>query len=73
MTPLALPVHCSGEGCRAKTIIIMMGEGDGYQGGLFEDPGWTIATGESLDESGGAFICRKCFEKEDEAGNVKRD
>jgi hypothetical protein len=71
--PLPVPVHCSGEGCDAKTTIGLMGEGEGYEGGLFEDPGWTIGTGEDFEESGGSFICQKCFEKEREAGHVTRD
>jgi hypothetical protein len=44
--PLPVPVHCSGEGCNAQTTFVLMGEGEGYEGGLFEDPGWTIGTGE---------------------------
>jgi hypothetical protein len=50
-----------------------MGERAGYEGGLFEDPGWTIGTTEDFDDSGGSFICQKCFEKEQEAGHVTRD
>jgi hypothetical protein len=71
--PLPVPVHCSGEGCDAKTTFVLMGEREGYEGGLFEDPGWTIGTTEDFDDSGGSFICQKCFEKEQEAGHVTRD
>ncbi len=71
--PLPVPVHCSGEGCDATTTFVLMGEMGGYEGGLFEDPGWTIGTGEDFEEAGGAFICQKCFEKEQAAGHVRRD
>jgi hypothetical protein len=73
MPPLPIPVHCCGEGCKAKTTLVLIGERDGYEGGLFEDPGWTIGTGESLEDSGGSFLCQTCFEKELDAGRVRRD
>ncbi len=50
-----------------------MGERLGYEGGLFEDPGWTIGTTEDWEDSGGSFLCRTCFEKEQSEGHVKGD
>jgi hypothetical protein len=73
MPPLPVPVHCCGEGCDATTTFVLMGDGVGYDGGLFEDPGWTIGTGEDFEDSGGSFICRKCFEKESKEGHITRD
>lgn len=69
--PLPVPVHCCGEGCDATTTLVLMGERHGYEGGLFEDPGWTIGTTESFEDSGGSFFCQKCFEKEQAEGQVK--
>ncbi len=70
--PLPVPVHCCGEGCDATTTLVLMGERHGYEGGLFEDPGWTIGTTESFEDSGGSFFCQKCFEKEQDEGHVKK-
>ncbi len=50
-----------------------MGERLGYEGGLFEDPGWTIGTTEDWTDAGGSFFCRKCFEREQRKGHVKGD
>ena len=69
--PLPVPVHCCGEGCEATTTLVLMGERQGYEGGLFEDPGWTIGTTEDWEDSGGSFLCRRCFEKEQDEGHVK--
>ena len=69
--PLPVPVHCCGEGCDATTTLVLMGERHGYEGGLFEDSGWTIGTTESFEDSGGSFFCQKCFEKEQDEGHVK--
>jgi hypothetical protein len=44
---------------------------NGYEGGLFADPGWTIGTSESFEDSGGSFLCQKCFENEQGEGRVK--
>lgn len=71
--PFPLPVHCCGEGCDATTTLVLMGERLGYEGGLFEDPGWTIGTTEGWEDSGGSFLCRTCFEKEQSEGHVKGD
>ncbi|MGA7923736.1 MAG: hypothetical protein WCA77_07155 [Thermoplasmata archaeon] len=71
MPPLPVPVHCCGEGCEAATTLVLMGERVGYEGGLFQDPGWTIGTTESFEDSGGSFFCQKCFEKEQNEGHVK--
>lgn len=62
--PWAVPVHCCGEGCDATTTLVPMGERLGYEGRLFEEPGWTFGTTEDRNEPGGSFFCRKCFEKE---------
>jgi hypothetical protein len=73
VSPLPVPVHCCGEGCESTTTLVLMGERNGYEGGLFEDAGWTIGTTESFEDSGGSFFCRKCFEKEQDEGHVERD
>ena len=71
--PLPIPVHCCGEGCNAITTFVLIGECLGYEGGLFQDPGWTIGTTESFDDSGGSFYCQKCFEKEQDEGHAPLD
>jgi hypothetical protein len=73
MPPLPIPVHCCGEDCKATTTFVLMGERLGYEGGLFQDPGWTIGTTESFDDSGGSFYCQKCFEKEQDEGHARLD
>ncbi len=71
--PWTVPVHCCGEGCDATTTLVLMGERLGYEGGLFEDPGWTIGTTEDWNDAGGSFFCRKCFEREQRKGHVEGD
>jgi hypothetical protein len=73
LPPLPVPVRCCGEGCDSRTTLVLMGDGDGYEGGVFEQPGWMIGTGDDIEDSGGSFICRTCFEKERDAGGVTRD
>jgi hypothetical protein len=73
MVPLPVPVHCAGEGCESRTLLVLMGDDMGYEGGMFDDPGWTIGTGDDSEDSGGIFLCQKCFEGEQAAGRVKRE
>jgi hypothetical protein len=57
----AVPVHCTGEGCDARTWLEFPGKGT-FGGAVFRDKGWSVLN--EPDHGEVVFACPSCFDEE---------